>query len=69
MTETAEILRPPLIEGEKSLGDVTRDICEPLERGPTRLWWIAITISSTALLAGVIAVTYQIADGHRDLGA
>ena len=58
-----ETLRPTLIAGDKALADVTRDICAPFERGPTSLWWGAIVLSLTALLAGTIAVTYQIAMG------
>lgn len=54
---------PPLIAGDKSLGDVTRDICQPLEGRPTRLWWIGLAVAASALLLGVVSVTYQIATG------
>lgn len=53
----------PLIGGSKSLADVTRDICAPLDCRPNTLWWIAFGVSLTALLIGVIAVWYQIATG------
>ncbi len=56
-------LRPTLITGGKVPADVTQDICTPLERGPTALWWGAFSISSTVLMLGVVAVTYQIAMG------
>ena len=61
--EALEALRPTLITGGKRPADVTRDICEPMERKPTALWWGAFSISFTALVAGTIAVTYQIAYG------
>lgn len=38
---------PPLIAGDKSLGDVTRDICQPLEGRPTRLWWIGLAVAAS----------------------
>ncbi len=63
MSDPTESLRPPLIEGNKTLGDVTRDICTPLEGKPTALWWAAFLAAATLLLIGLIAVTYQIATG------
>ena len=63
MAESYTSLRPPLITGDKSLGDVTRDICAPMDRKPTALWWGAFTLSVTALLLGVVTVWYQIATG------
>ena len=63
MSEKTSPLRPPLVTGDKTLGDVTRDITAPMAGKPTGLWWIAIAISSTALLIGVAAVWYQIATG------
>lgn len=54
---------PTLITGGKAPADVTRDICAPMERPPTALWWAAFLIAGAALLAGVTAVTYQIATG------
>ena len=63
MTDVDTSLRPPLITGDKSLGDVTRDICAPMDRRPTGLWWAAFAVSFTALMVGVAAVWYQIATG------
>ncbi len=61
--EELAALRPTLITGGKRPGDVTRDICEPMDRKPTALWWAAFSVSLAALIAGTIAVTYQIAFG------
>ena len=58
-----EVLRPTLIAGDKVPGDVTKDICAPLERRPSRLWWTTFAIAQSALILGVVAVTYQIAVG------
>jgi molybdopterin-containing oxidoreductase family membrane subunit len=51
------------VVGDKSLADVTRDICAPMERRPTGLWWSAFVLSSAVLALGVAAVTYEIATG------
>jgi hypothetical protein len=63
MSETATSLRPPLITGDKSLADVTRDICAPMDCKPTGLWWVAFIVSVLALVLGVVTVWYQIATG------
>lgn len=56
-------LSPPLVTGNKTLSDVTQDICAPLDRRPTKLWWAAFIVSAAALVLGVAAVWYQIATG------
>ncbi len=56
-------IHTPLILGEKTPSVVTTDICSALERRPTLSWWIAIAISSSMLLLGLIAVGYQIMTG------
>ncbi len=55
--------RLPLIEGGKSYGQVTEDVCSPIERGPSRAWYYSLAASATALLIGVILVTDQIWTG------
>ncbi len=63
MHEGKTNLRPPLVTGDKNISDVTRDICAPMDRRPTALWWTAFGVSLSALLLGVVAVWYQIATG------
>jgi molybdopterin-containing oxidoreductase family membrane subunit len=63
MAEAAMALAPPLIEGDKSIAQVTHDVCAPMEARPTALWWVALLISSSFLLLGVVAVAYQISVG------
>lgn len=53
----------PLITGDRTLPDVTRDICAPLERRPGQLWWCGFLVALGCLLAGATAVTYQVATG------
>ncbi len=52
-----------LVGGQKSCRDVTQDICAPLERRPTGLWWAAFLGAATLLAIGVASVWYQIATG------
>ena len=59
----AALLTPALITGNKSLADVTCDICAPMNRKPTALWWTSFTAAVACLLLGTLAVTYQVAMG------
>ncbi len=61
--QACSILREPLVEGKKTLAQVTDDVCAPIERRATGLWWTAFALSSSMLLLGFVAVTYQIATG------
>jgi Ni/Fe-hydrogenase subunit HybB-like protein len=63
MADAVLTLRPPLIEGNKSIAQVTHDVCAPMEARPTGLWWTALAVSSSLLLLGVVAIAYQIAVG------
>ncbi|MDP6610274.1 MAG: polysulfide reductase NrfD [Vicinamibacterales bacterium] len=63
MLDTAAGLRPPLIAGDKSLAEVTADVCAPMQGRPTPLWWAGFCASFTLLLIGAAAVSYQIAVG------
>ncbi|MCW5960702.1 MAG: polysulfide reductase NrfD [Pyrinomonadaceae bacterium] len=48
-------LREPLVTGNKSYSDVTNDINVIHEQGAGLGWWIALAISSSLLLIGLIA--------------
>jgi molybdopterin-containing oxidoreductase family membrane subunit len=56
-------LRLPLVEGEKSLHQVTDDVCAPLEGRPTRLWYVGLSVSVAALLLGVVLLIHQLLTG------
>lgn len=58
-----ELADTPLITGATTPGEVTRTVCEPLERKPTPLWKISFMVSLSALLIGVLCVGYQVAVG------
>lgn len=63
MAEVYSPLRVPWIEGDKSLKQVTADVCAPLERRATGLWWAAFLPSLALLGLGAVAVTYEVATG------
>lgn len=50
----------PLVENNPKLKDLDDVIAYPTESKPTKGWWIAISISSTALLIGAISLFYTI---------
>ncbi|MFO0985122.1 MAG: NrfD/PsrC family molybdoenzyme membrane anchor subunit [Planctomycetota bacterium] len=56
-------IESPLIGGDKTLGQVTRDVCSPIEGRPTWLWYVGLLCAASALGAGVVSVSYQIATG------
>lgn len=56
-------VRGILVEGNKSYGDITNDITAPLY-AKTPLWWyIAVSISSAAILLGVYSIYITISTG------
>ncbi|HET8573121.1 MAG TPA: NrfD/PsrC family molybdoenzyme membrane anchor subunit [Edaphocola sp.] len=53
-------VREPLIKGNKDYHQVTEDICRPIERKPTRLWYAALMFSVILLLFGVFSVYWEV---------
>ena len=56
-------LREPLIEGDRSMSQITDEVCAPMERRPTAKWWLAFLVAFSALALGVAMVTYEITTG------
>ncbi len=56
-------VREPLITGNKTYHDVTRDICTRVEEKPTKSWMLAMAVSIGALLVGGYALTITLWDG------
>ncbi len=56
MSSVVSPIRTPLITGNKTLTDVSNDIISHVERKPTRLWYVALTVSILVLLAGSLAI-------------
>ena len=51
-------IRPKLISGNKTLSDVSRDICRPIENKPTTSWKVGFTISAIFLVLLAFTLTY-----------
>ncbi|MFP2962066.1 NrfD/PsrC family molybdoenzyme membrane anchor subunit [Myxococcus sp. 1LA] len=56
-------LREPLVTEPRTLGQLTEEICAPMERAPTWKWWVAFGIAVSVLGTGAGIVGYQVATG------
>ena len=56
-------IRKPLVLGDKSYHDVTKDIASTVEGKANKLWWIVFGISLSAFLWGVGCIIYTISTG------
>lgn len=56
-------IRGILIEGNKSYGDISRDIIAPLYKETPLWWYIAASLSSAAILFGVYAIYITVSTG------
>jgi molybdopterin-containing oxidoreductase family membrane subunit len=63
MSNVESSLRPTLIRGDKTLHDITEDVCRPIESKPNKYWWFAFTLASAALIWWVIVVSYTVGTG------
>ncbi len=70
MSELHEaVVRDPLILGKKTYHQMTEDICKPVEGKANKWWWIAFSISATAMIWGVLCLAYTIGTGIGAWGA
>ncbi len=53
----------PWILGGKTPAQVTAEICHPLQRRAGAGWWLSFLVAFSAMMVGVVAVTYQIKTG------
>jgi molybdopterin-containing oxidoreductase family membrane subunit len=56
-------IRGPLVEGNKSLGQVTREVIAPLESRPGLWWTVALGLSSLATIYGIYAIYITVYKG------
>lgn len=56
-------IREPLITGKKDYTQITEDIARPVVNKPGKTWFLGITLSSTALIIGVFAISMTIWKG------
>ena len=63
MAEVYSVLARPLIEGQKTMTQVSRDVFSPMDARPTRLWWAAFLTSALVMLTGFTAIGYEFNKG------
>ncbi len=64
MSELHEaIVRDPLILGKKTYHQMTEDICKPVEGKANKWWWMAFTVSATAMIWGILCICYTVGVG------
>jgi molybdopterin-containing oxidoreductase family membrane subunit len=56
-------LRKPLITLDRTYGEITNDVLNSIETGPTSTWYILFSIAVLTLLVGVVVVIYQLRTG------
>lgn len=63
------VVRDPLILGDKTYHQMTEDICRPIEGKANKYWWVSFVIAFTAMVWGLICLSYTIGTGIGAWGA
>ena len=61
-------IRDPLILGNKTYHDITKDIAFPVEGKANKYWWILFSLSFVLFLWGVVSMSYTIGTGIGSWG-
>ncbi len=61
-------VREPLVIGDKTYHDITRDVARPIETTAPKMWWIAFSIAMAMFLWGVGGILWTIANGIGSWG-
>ncbi|WP_374959175.1 NrfD/PsrC family molybdoenzyme membrane anchor subunit [Gilvibacter sp.] len=56
-------IRRPLVTGNKTYSDVTRDVAAPVEGTANKQWWIVFSIALVAFLWGIGCIVYTVSTG------
>lgn len=56
-------LRNPLITLKRTYGQITNDVLDSIEGGPSTAWYVCFSISVLTLLMGIVVVAYQVKTG------
>ncbi len=62
MQKEADI-RDPLILGNKTYHDITKDIARPVEGKANKYWWILFSLSLVLFIWGILCMAYTIGTG------
>ena len=58
-------IRDPLILGNKTYHDITKDIAKPVEGKANKYWWILFILSVVLMLWGFSCMAYTIGTGIK----
>ena len=56
-------IRDPLILGDKSYHDISKDVARPIEGKANKYWWILFSLSLGLFLWGILSIAYTIGTG------
>ena len=56
-------IRDPLILGDKSYHDISKDVARPIEGKANKYWWILFSLSLGLFLWGLLSIAYTIGTG------
>ncbi|MCZ4693162.1 hydrogenase [Ancylomarina euxinus] len=56
-------IREPLIKGNKTYSQITKDIAAPIEGKPGKAWYMGLTISLSAMFFGLAMMGYTVWEG------
>ena len=56
-------IRDPLILGDKSYHDISKDVARPIEGKANKYWWILFSLSLGLFLWGMLSIAYTIGTG------
>lgn len=62
------VIRESLIHGKKDYHQISEDICFTVEHRPNKLWFLAISISGSALGIGGLCIMWTVFDGIGSWG-
>ncbi len=63
------VVRDPLILGNKTYHQMTEEICRPIEGKANKYWWASFIVSFTAMIWGIMCLSYTIGNGIGSWGA
>jgi molybdopterin-containing oxidoreductase family membrane subunit len=58
----------PLVQGNKTLQQVTRDVADHLDQPSSKAWWVGLGISASALALGGLCILYLMTYGIGTIG-
>ena len=56
-------IRDPLILGNKTYHDISKDVARPIEGKANKYWWILFSLSLGLFLWGLLSIAYTIGTG------